>query len=69
MNAPSVIARLLPEARVILEAAGAKVAATAETRSPKGVPGGPRRVGRQRATPEGVELVTTSSVPLVRREK
>ena len=69
MKAPSVIARPLPEARAILEAAGAKVAAVVETRSPKGAPGGPLRVVRQRVTPEGVELVTTASVPLVRREK
>jgi hypothetical protein len=69
MKAPSVIARPLPEARAILEAAGAKVAAVAETRSPRGAPEGPLRVVRQRVTPEGVELVTTASVPLVRREK
>ena len=69
MKAPSVIARPLPEARAIIEAAGATVAGVVETRSPKGAPGGPLRVVRERVTPEGVELVTTSSVPLVRRER
>ena len=69
MKEPSVIARPLPEARAVLEAAGVKVVAVVETRSPKGAPEGPLRVVRQRATPEGVELVTTASVPLVRREK
>lgn len=69
MREPSVIARPLPEARAILEAAGVKVVAVVETRSPKGAPEGPLRVVRQRATGEGVELVTTASVPLVRREK
>ena len=69
MKAPSVIARHLPEARAILEAAGAKVSGVAETRSPKGAPEGPLRVVRERVTPEGVGLVTTASVPLVRRER
>jgi len=69
MKAPWVIARPLSEARAILEAAGAKVTAVAETRSPKGAPAGPLRVVRQRVSPEGVELVTTASVPLIRREK
>ena len=69
MKTPSVIARTATEARAILEAAGVKVAGVVETEPPKGAPGGPQRVVRERVTPDGVELVTAASVALVRREK
>jgi len=68
MSVPWVVARLLSEARAILEEAGVQVGAVMETRAPGGAPEGPPRVIRQRATPEGVELVTTASVPSIRRE-
>ena len=63
MKAPSVIGRLLPDAREILKQAGIRVIETTRTSAPRGAPSGPLRVVRERPCPEGIELVVAASVP------
>jgi len=64
MKAPSVVARPVAEARLLLEEAGVRVASISETAPPGGSPAGPMRVVQERQTEEGVHLVTAASIVL-----
>jgi hypothetical protein len=61
---PSVVARPLTEARLLLEEAGVQVLSIVETAPPGGLPKGPMRVVRERWTAEGVHLVAAASIVL-----
>ncbi len=64
MTGPSVLARTATDARVLLEDAGARVLSVTETAPPRGAVSGPKRVVRERWTPEGVQLVVAGSLTL-----
>jgi len=65
MTPSCVLARLLTEARVMLDDAGVQVAGVTETVPPTRVQGGgPLRVVRTRCTPEGLHLTVAVSVAL-----
>ena len=60
----SVIARSLPDARLLLEEAGVRVISITETAPPAGPLPGPMRVVRERRTEEGMHLVAAASIVL-----
>jgi hypothetical protein len=64
VKAPSVIARPLADARLLLDDAGVQVASVVETVPPGRPPTGPMRVVRERTTDEGVHLVAAASIVL-----
>ena len=68
MRIPSVIARALPEARLLLEEAGVRAISVVETGPPGRPPTGPVRVVRERWREEGVELVSATSVALAEND-
>jgi hypothetical protein len=68
MRTPSLLARPLPEARRLLEAAGVPLVEVKHTAPPRGAPSGPMRVVRQRSASDGVYLVAAASVSLAEGE-
>ena len=62
MSAPSVIAMRLDEAKRLLWQAGLSVVEVQRTAPPRGGPGGPERVVRERHAAEGVYLVVAAGV-------
>lgn len=64
MTGPSVLARTATDARVLLEDAGARLISITETAPPRGAASGPKKVVRERWTPEGAHLVVAASITL-----
>jgi len=64
VRVPSVIARPLAEARLLLDDVGVQVVSIVDTAPPGRTPVGPMRVVRERTTDEGVYLVTAASIVL-----
>ena len=66
---PSVIGRPLDIAEGMLREAGVTAVSVRRSQPPRGGPGGPLRVIRQREAAQGVELVVAASVPLPETEE
>ena len=62
MKTPSLIALPLEEAKEALRQAGVSLVEVAHTAPPRGAPGGPARVVRERYSPEGAHLTVAGTI-------